>query len=354
MFILRPIRKDDLDAVMALSRQTSFGLTTLPSNEKILGRRIRNSIDSFRRLGSEPVAGDEYFLVLEDFESGAVVGTSAVNSKVGGFKPFYAYRIETRLHESKSLGVRKEMSTLHLVAEHDGPSEICTLFLLPEARRGGAGRLLSLGRFLLIAEHPGAFDKSVIAEMRGVIDEHGQSAFWEALGRHFFDVDLATADFRSIEDKSFIADLMPTHPIYIPMLPENARAVIGQVHEDTEPAVHLLESEGFRSAGMVDIFEAGPVLECPRDEIRTVRESRVARIASTDEPETTDRLAPEYLVTGRAAFRVGKGSLRVSEDGISITRALATALALEVGDEVRYSPLRPQIGTPARAQSGAR
>ncbi len=340
MVFLRPVKEQDLAALMALSRETAHGLTTLPRDERILGRRIRSSLESFLRLETEPVEGDQYLLVLEDTESGQVVGTSAIVSKVGGFKPFYAYRVESSVHESEALGVHKQVEALHLITEHDGPSEIGTLFLLPNMRRAGTGRLLSLGRFLLIAEHPSAFDSTIIAEMRGVIDDEGQSVFWEALGRHFFDVDLSTADYKSIEDKTFIADLMPTHPIYIPMLPKEVQAVIGKVHPLTEPAKHLLEDEGFRDAGMVDIFEAGPVIECLRDEIRTVRESRVARVTSIGELPDTDRRLPEFLISRCRSFRAAKGPISISEGGVAIPAALAAALEVEVGDEVRFAPLR--------------
>ena len=346
MVVLRPVRESDLEALFELSRLTTYGLTTLPSDEKILARRIRSSERTFARGLDGPEPGDAYLLVLED-DDGKLVGTSGIVPKVGGFEPFYAYRIETRIHESERLGVRKEIRALHLVAEHDGPCEIGSLFLAPEARRGGNGRLLSLARFLLIAERPQAFDPIVIAEMRGVIDEHGHSHFWEALGRHFFDVDFPTADYLSIEDKRFIADLMPTHPIYIPLLPPEAQAVIGRVHPNTEPALHLLEREGFRDSGMVDIFEAGPVVRCPRDEIRTVRESEVVRITAWSDSSQRGR-APddpaleEWLVARRgAAFRAGKGPLERSAGGVALPAELADRLEVKRGDEVRVARMRP-------------
>src|SRR6185295_1467127 len=77
----------------------------------------------------------------------------------------------------------------------------------------------------------------------------------------------------SFINKKFIADLMPKHPLYVPLLPPDAQAVIGQVHPDTRPALKLLESEGFTFSGMVDIFEGGPVVMTAIDTIRTVRES---------------------------------------------------------------------------------
>ncbi len=354
MIVLRPVRESDLDALFALSQLTAYGLTTLPSDEKILERRIRASERTFARGMNEPEPGDTYLLVAED-EAGSVVGTSGIVPKVGGFEPFYAYQIETRVHESEQLQIRKEVRALHLVAEHDGPCEIGSLFLAPDARRGGNGRLLSLARFLLIAECPDAFDPMVIAEMRGVIDDAGRSPFWEALGRHFFDVDFPTADYLSIEDKGFIADLMPTHPIYIPLLPPEAQAVIGEVHANTAPALRLLESEGFSDSGMVDIFEAGPVVRCPRDEIRTVRESRIAKVVGVEEVsrggrEPDDPLSEEWLVARRGGltFRAGKAPLRQVDAGVSLTPELADRLELKRGDEVRIARLRPGPGNLAR------
>src|SRR5207302_321780 len=246
MLVIRPIALPDLDQLEALTALTGYGLTTLPRDKQLLRRRIRESIRGFEKLTDDDrPRGETYLFVMEDLSTGKVVGTSAIVAKVGGFDPFYAYRIETTVHESKMLKVRKEVQVLHLVREHDGPCEIGSLFLAPQYRRGGAGRLLSLCRFLFMAQFPEYFDPEVIAEMRGVVDEKGGSPLWDHLGRHFFDIDYPTADYLSMVNKRFIADLMPKHPIYIPLLPKDAQAVIGKVHEQTEPALRMLEAEGF-------------------------------------------------------------------------------------------------------------
>src|SRR5262249_2187424 len=155
---------------------------------KLLRKRIRESLRGFEHLADEDAPkGETYLFVLEDIENHKVVGTCGVVSKVGGFEPFYAYRVETSVPESNQLNVRNEIGTLPLVEEHDGPCEIGSLFLSPSYRKDGNGRLLSLSRFLFMAEHREYFDPVVIAEMRGVVDDQGQSPFWDALGRHFFD-----------------------------------------------------------------------------------------------------------------------------------------------------------------------
>jgi arginine N-succinyltransferase len=339
MVMIRPVKLTDLDELVAMTALTGHGLTTLPQDTELLRKRILRSQRSFATMGEEP-AGELYLFVMEDVESGRAIGTSGICSKVGGFEPFYAYRIETSLHESSVLGVHKQVRTLHLVSEHNGPTEIGTLFLRPEYRKEGNGRLLSLSRFLFMAEHSDCFDARVIAEMRGVIDDQGRSPFWDALGRHFFDIDLPTADYLSMVNKRFIADLMPKHPIYIPLLPSEAQAVIGQVHEQTRPALRLLQEEGFTLNGMVDIFEAGPEVVCPLAQIRTASSSRKAPIGTISEDELA--IEPSMIATTSPEFRACRGSVEVLASGaLRISSTCARLLGASVGDIVRFAPFRP-------------
>ncbi|HSI36774.1 MAG: arginine N-succinyltransferase [Phycisphaerae bacterium] len=342
MYVIRPIALDDLPHLLALSAQTGFGLTTLPNDEKLLRRRIRQSVHAFEKLGDDdPPLGDAYLFVLERTDTREVCGTCGITSKVGGFEPFYAYRVETAVHASAILNVRREIRTLHLVETHDGPCEIGSLFLAPAHRGGGNGRLLSLGRFLFMADYPSYFEPVVIAEMRGVVDPaDGHSPFWEAVGRHFFEVDYPQADYMSMVNKRFIAELMPRHPIYIPLLPADAQAVIGEVHPDTRPALRILQDEGFAYSGMVDIFEAGPVVRARLSEIRAARDSRSATVtAITDTPAVGE----PHIVTSRSGgFRAAVGHVTPTDpNGVAIEARLATALAVSAGATVRYVSLKP-------------
>ena len=98
--------------------------------------------------------------------------------------------------------------------------------------------------------------------MRGVSDENGRSPFWEWLEAHFFSMDFPTADYLTgIGNKVFIAELMPKYPIYVNLLSQEAQNVIGKVHKKTEPALRLLQEEGFSCRGYVDIFDGGPTVE---------------------------------------------------------------------------------------------
>lgn len=338
MVVVRQVRLEDLDAIIRLVESAGHGLTSMPRDPELLRQRVLDSYEGFQRQAEKP-RGESYLFVLEDQETGEVVGTSGIVSKVGGFEPFYSFRVETHVHESKYLNVRKEISCLHILAEHSGPCEIGSLFVAPEYRKHGNGRLLSLARFLFMAEHPERFEPFVISELRGVVDDEGRCPFWEALGRHFFDVDFPTADRLSARDKRFISELMPTHPIYIPLLTREAQAVLGQVHPRTRPALKMLRDEGFRDLGMVDLFDGGPVVGCDLRHIRTVRESAVAGVG-----RTVDRELPGdvYLLAATdPEFRVCLGPMeRIEGDRVTITRESSASLHAGVGDKLRSAPLR--------------
>jgi arginine N-succinyltransferase len=198
---------------------------------------------------------------------------------VGTNRPLYHYRVSHTIHQSPQLGLSHRQQTLTLCNHYTGCSEICTLFLRPAYRRAWAGKLLSRVRFLFMAQHPHRFSGTVIAEMRGVSDQAGNSPFWRWLQAHFVDLDFATvSQMVGTGDNGFIADLMPEHPLYTNLMDDRARSVIGQVHPDTRPALHMLESEGFRYTGFIDPFDGGPTVEAPLKNLRSVRQSSQCRV----------------------------------------------------------------------------
>jgi arginine N-succinyltransferase len=339
MVVIRPARMADLDHLVALADMATFGLTSLPKDRDLLARRIAQSEFSFQKPWDKPM-GEVYIFVMEDRETGTVIGTSCIVSKVGGFEPFYAYKLETSIHKSETLNIVKEIPTLHLLAEHSGPCEIGGLFLDPAYRKHGNGRLLSLFRFLFMQEYPRRFETVVIAEMRGVLDENGLSPFWEAVGRHFFDLDYPKADYLSAKDKRFIAELMPRYPIYVPTLPRAAQEVIGKVHKNTEPALKMLQDEGFTFNGMVDIFEGGPVISCRLEDVRIVKESLKAPLEEilSHVPESGDYIVLKTHEDFRAC--IGKVAL-MNTGGIAVDRRTADNLEASLGDSLRFGPIRP-------------
>lgn len=340
MLVLRPIRDADLPGLVALAQSTGGGLTTLPPDQEFLAGRVADSQRAFHPGVRRP-GGEHYLFALEDLASREVVGVSGIAARVGGFDPWYSYQIRPERHEHAPLKVEKDIPVLHLRQEHRGPTELGSLFLRADRRQHGAGRLLSLGRMLFFAAFPRRFTDTVIAEMRGYSDDAGRSPFWEAVGRHFFEFDFYAADLLcGIGQKEFIADLMPQHPIYVPLLPRDVQAAIGRVHPQTEPALALLLGEGFARTDEVDIFDAGPQVRATIAEIRSVRQARAAKVRATTAAAPAGK--PDRLIAnGQLEFRAALGSVREHEDQtVSLDRGLAAALEVEAGDQVWFTPLR--------------
>lgn len=336
--IVRPIETADLAALVELARGAGIGVTTLPPDEGRLARRIEVSREAF--AGRLERVQASYLFALEDPAGGRLAGTSGIAAAVGLDEPWYNYRVGTLVTGSREIGVHRRMQTLFLTNDLTGATELCSLFLHPAARRDGNGALLSKARFLYLAEFPERFTGKVIAELRGVADDEGRSPFWDSLGRHFFDMEFSRADYLSgVGNKVFIAELMPQHPVYTSLLSEAARASIGEVHEQTRPARVLLEAEGFSYQGYVDIFDAGPVLECALFAIRAVRESTVCEAAAGG-----PGAGPLHLVANRDehAFRVLLAPGAVDAEGrFALANADLEALGVAAGASVRVVPVQP-------------
>ncbi|WMS88462.1 arginine N-succinyltransferase [Pleionea litopenaei] len=337
MMLFRPVTQDDADQIEVLANKAGTGLTTLPKDKTKIIEKIELSQASFAAHVNEP--GNEYYLfVLEDLETNEVVGTSALAAAVGLEQPFYTYKVGTTVHASPRFGIHKTIPTLILGHDYTGTTEICTLFLSPDHRGGGTGKLLSKGRFLFLAQHPTRFADKVIAEMRGYSDEQGHSPFWESLGRHFFDMDFDHADTLSGEQSNeFIAELMPKYPIYVPMLSKEAQAVIGKVHPDTEPALELLKKEGFRYRGYVDIFDAGPTIETRPEGIDTIKKMFSAKITNIGEVSSEQ----SYLIANHsvANYRCILDAAIIGNGEVTLSETAAEHLGVSMGDQVSLSPL---------------
>ncbi|MBY4676474.1 arginine N-succinyltransferase [Marinobacterium arenosum] len=341
MNVIRPIDTRDLDTLQQIARESGPGFTSLPDNRELLVSKIEQCQQALAEPLQQP--GPElYLFVLEDSDSGEVLGCCGIAAAVGLESPWYHYRIGTVVHACRELGVHNEFRTLYLCNDYTGCSEVCTLYLREPFRRDNNGGLLSKSRFLFMAEHPQRFAERVIAEMRGYCDEQGRSPFWEGLGRRFFSMDYSTADYLTGSgQKSFIAELMPKYTLYTHLLPEPAQQVIGRVHKNTEPARRMLEQEGFRFEQYVDIFDAGPTLTAPLQSIRAVQQSHYAKVRVQAAPDQ-DPAAPLMLVanTGLADFRCALLPLQARHRQITLSRAQAEALKVGDGGQVRLVPLK--------------
>jgi arginine N-succinyltransferase len=334
-FVIRPAETADLERIEALVAQVRAGLTSLTVDRETLRQKIASSSESFVKDTRQP-ANEEYFFVLADDGLGEIAGMCALKAAVGLQDAFYSYRIGTVVHASKELNVHRVHPALYLSNDYTGCTELTSLFLGPAHRGKGLGTLLSKSRLLFMAEAPYRFAEKVIAEIRGISDDGGRSPFWDGLGQHFFSMDFPTADHLvGSGHKSFIAELMPKHPIYVVFLTQEAQEAIGKPHPNSRRAMELLEDEGFHYENYVDIFDGGPTVECRRDEIRAVRASkrRSVEIGSVEPENATQCLLASTRVQD---FRCCVAHVVQREpDEIVLSEETAGAMRIRPGEQVR-------------------
>ncbi len=342
MLVVRAIRERDIDSLLGLATQVGSGMTTLKPDRASLLQRVETACASF--AGQIAPQQRDYVFVMEDTANRRLAGVCAIKAAVGLDEPFYNYRIGTLVHSSKELKVFTRMDTLYLSNDLTGCSELCSLFLHPDYRSGSNGKLLSKSRFMFIAQFPQLFSEKLIAEMRGFQRADGTSPFWESLGRHFFKMDFNRADdLTSLGKKSFIAELMPRHPLYVAYLPQEAQDVIGRVHVDTAPARRLLEQEGMHYEGYVDIFDAGPVLQARVSELRALRDSALAAVEPGQPGEQAEAGTPAMIAnTSLRDFRVIAAPAPAGSGRILLSPQQQAALHCRAGDTVRAMPLNPR------------
>ncbi|MBR8376889.1 arginine N-succinyltransferase [Burkholderia cenocepacia] len=343
MIVVRVVQTGDVDALVSLAQETGPGLTTFKPDRDALAARIERSRRTLEGRAAPGEAG--YFFVMEESKTGDIAGVCGIETQVGLEQPFYNYRVSTVVHASQELGVWTRMSALNISHDLTGYAEVCSLFLSPRYRTGGVGGLLSRSRFMFIAQFRDRFPERICAELRGHFDEDGTSPFWRAVGSHFYQIDFNAADYLSSHGrKSFLAELMPRYPVYVDLLPQDAQDAVGLTHRDTLPARKMLEAEGLRYQNHVDIFDAGPVLECHVNDLRTVRESVVVPVA-IGVPDARDD-APRSLVsnTSLGDFRVGVAPGVVANGLFVLSADDAVALDVKAGDPVRVLPLKVKQG----------
>lgn len=336
MIIIRPISKNDKDAYIAFSFKSSLGIRNLPKDKERLEEKIRTSEKSFDAQVTKP-GREEYLFVLENLATGEIEGTSGIFATINP-KDSCAFSIQTIPHPSLN---NAKIRLLKLIKPSSRSlSEICSLYVDPTFRHSGQGRLLSLSRFLFMASHRERFNKKVIAELRGFINENQISPFWDAIGRHFchlsFSELMAQIDHRAID----IHTIIPSNPIYIDLLPQEAQDCIGKTHNSAIPALHMLVNEGFVQANEIDAFEGGPTLIASLSKIRSVQKSKVIKISisqSTIQGET-DFIIANTKLNFRACY--GKILFKNRLEGI-IDREVAEALQVNAGDLVRIVTPHP-------------
>ncbi len=335
MLVIRPIRESDLDALFTFARTTHVSLTSLPRNREALERKIRHSLTSFAKEVSRPQK-EAYYFIMEDLASGQAAGTCGILSKTGVDEPLYFWRRERVPRYSPALAAHWEDEILRPVAYRQGPSEICQLYLFPDYRKGGLGRLLSLSRFLFMASHPHRFEPTIMAQMRGFLKEDGTCPFWDYLGRQYWNVSFVEALAATEKSKECIPEFLPQHPIYTALLHPECQRAIQSPHKNTAPALRMLQQEGFQVTDEMDIFDAGPRIDAQLENIRVVKENRQAKVRQVNNGLVDSERT--LLANTSLDYRCCYGGVEIMDDGESvvIARDVAEALKIDVGSAIRY------------------
>lgn len=270
MLYVRPARLADTDAIAQMARNAQPVLHSLPHERTALEARIALSEDSFRADVDFP--GEEvYLFVLEDSATGQLLGTSSLIASAGYDEPFYAFRNDALVHASRELRVNRKVHALTMSHELTGKSRLAGFYIDPSLRDEPAAHLMSRARMMYVAMNRRRFTPEVFSLLLGVTDDAGVSPFWEAVGRKFFG-----RDFKDIElvsggrSRTFIAEVMPSYPIYVPLLPDAAQRVLGEPDPSALLAYEIHMEEGFEPDRFVDIFDAGPVITTQVDATTSV------------------------------------------------------------------------------------
>jgi len=329
---MRAAGPSDLAGFKQLREIAGPGFTSLMLDDRAMAAKLALSQQSFASAAANAGA-ERYFIALEHVATGMLAGCCGVKATIGEAPPFFNFRMITEAQSSAPVNRRFDMRVLISVNDFTGCSEVGSLFVRPEHRAAGVGRALAQNRYMLMAAQPQRFRSQVVSELRGVVSPEGQSPFWEAVGRHFFKMDFAEADkLSATTDNQFILDLMPQHPIYVDLLPQGARDVIGKCHADGEGARKLLEWEGFTFSNVIDIFDGGPLMSVQRDSIRTLREAKRVRLEAKAQPAGAKRalIAAPHIQD----YRCVSAHAAITEGVARVDSAVLTALKLDAGAEV--------------------
>ncbi|TDV53282.1 arginine succinyltransferase [Pseudomonas helmanticensis] len=338
MLVLRPVEQTDLPQLQQLARDSLVGVTSLPDDSERLREKIAGSCASFASA-AEANGPENYFFVLEDLDEQRLVGCSEILATAGFDEPFYSLRNRHFTSASRELNIEHGVPALSLCHDLNDHTLLRGFHIDAALVRTPFSELLSRARLLFIAAHAPRFAEAVITEIVGYSDETGNSPFWDALGKHFFDLPYAEAErLCGLQSRTFLAELMPQYPIYVPMLPQAAQECIGRIHPDGQEAFDILEREGFETNSYIDLFDAGPTLYARTSNIRSIARSQTATVQQRPHIDARGR----YLLSNNAlhGFRAIMAELDFQPDQpLSLTPAMCAALNVTDGSPIRLIAL---------------
>jgi arginine N-succinyltransferase len=367
MYVIRQAHASDLDLFFKLAKTVHF--INLPADKDIIAEKIDRSTRSFQAVHDDAAvivphpdnsavgASPLFMFTIEDPRSGNALGTSMIVARMGGpGHPNLSFELQKRHFFSEDLQQGTSHTLATLVLDESGPTEIGGLILGPTYRGhpDKLGKQISLIRFHYLGLHRKHFADRVLAEMMAPITPEGGNTLWEYLGRRFINLPYTEADKFCQRSREFMTSLLPREPIYLSLLPPEARKLVGQVGPDTVPARKMLEDLGFRYTNRIDPFDGGPHLEALTDHIPFVKNTIRLRLESAIDPDAAEEHgfvsvdpADDEFRSAYSAFKSDRaaGTIRLPAQTIKALRA-------DIGDAIGMTPLDLKL-RPATKPSAA-
>lgn len=378
MFLMRRAKVEDVSTLLKLAKMVHF--INLPADKDIISDKTMWSRQCFLKAatGGEPAGlrpaegkpkpsknaaseatrkdsesehiglaatiarSDLFMFALEDTESGGVLGTSQIITRMGGpGRPNVSLRLSKKEMFSRSLQMGATHMTAKLHLDESGPTEIGGLILQPSYRghKAKLGRFLSLVRFHFMGLYRPFFSERVIAELMGPVTPDGRNTLWEYLGRRFINLTYAEADSFCQYSKEFITALMPRDEIYLTLLAPEARSVVATVGPETVPARRMLEKLGFEYKDLIDPFDGGPTLEAVTNGISLIRNTKRVTLGEPTAVDS-DQVAIVSTLDEDGEFRAVQVSYALDSQGrLRIARDAMEAIQARPGVKVGFTSI---------------
>ncbi|MEW6761710.1 MAG: arginine N-succinyltransferase [Pseudomonadota bacterium] len=337
MYVVRPVDRADIGALEAMAAVSIPGLHTLPRTREAIVAAVERSIASFAAHVDIP-SEESYQFVLEDLRSREVVGTAAIHASAGSNGTYFAFRNDVIQQVSRDLNISHSVHALTLCSELTACSHLSGFYIRHRETAGQEAALLSRARLLYAMLAPHRFGDRFFVPLAGVTDANGQSAFWNALGRKFFKMDFLDAErvIDGARNRTLIVELMPHYPVYVPLLPEDAQAVLGQIHPSGQLAFKLLTQEGFEADEYIDIFDGGPILQAHKNSLRSFCGSQLRQVENAGRAAGTEELVHYAVASTDQNFRAVIAACPPVEtaQAICLPRDAQQALGVSAGDTV--------------------
>jgi arginine N-succinyltransferase len=337
MYVVRPVERGDIGALEELGAVSIPGVHTLPRTREAIVAAVERSIASFAAHVDIP-SEESYQFVLEDLRTREVVGTASIHASAGSNGTYFAFRNDVIQQVSRDLNISHSVHALTLCSELTAYSHLSGFYIRNRESAGLEAALLSRARLLYATQAPQRFGDRFFVPLAGVTDADGQSAFWNALGRKFFKMDFLDAErvIDGARNRTLIVELMPHYPVYVPLLPGDAQAALGQIHPSGELAFNLLTQEGFEADEYIDIFDGGPILQAHKNSLRSYNGSHARLVENAAPVAGNDELVTYAVASTDQNFRAVITTCPSVETAhvICLSRDAQQALGVSPGERV--------------------